>query len=78
MTEKILSFEPEWIGQPIGLIISRDRQRSLELAHNSTIIMKSTEKPAVNFEEAIKAIVMILDCFFILCDVYLSAQNGLI
>ena len=45
MREPVLAESPEWIGQPVGLIIARSRQRALELAHNCIIRMKSTQEP---------------------------------
>lgn len=54
LEEQVVTRNPQWIGQPIGLILAQSRQRALELAHTAVIRMKSVKRPVVCLKEAIE------------------------
>ena len=70
MEEPIIAKSPDWIGQPIAIILASSRQRALELSHNCQIIMKHTAPPICSIEEGIEK-----ESFFAPIKTHIETEN---
>lgn len=65
--EPVFGSKSEFVGQPVGMILARSRQRALEIAHSATIEMANTEKfrtfdEAIEMESFHKPVKMHIEC----------------